>query len=131
MLKIAYQLGVQKALQEEDLDRLVKEAQELGIDLEKLAIPGLSSLVTGAKALGSGLGTMGGAAGRAAKGLYQSTAQGLKGSSHLGAKGKAGGALFGARTSGAGKIMGDAWKGTSPLQKKMMMGTGGAGLYGM
>ena len=37
MQKIAYQLGMQKALQEENVDQLLKEAQTLGIDVEKLA----------------------------------------------------------------------------------------------
>lgn len=124
MLKIAYQMGVQQALSEEDVDRLVKEAQELGIDLEKTAWLGAlgKGLATGAKALGGGLKTMGGGALQAGRGAMQ----GVKASRGLGLGQKARGALF-----GAGGHMGKAWKGMSPLQQKMMMGAGGAGLYAM
>ena len=36
MLKTAYQMGVQQAFQDGGLEELVKEAQNLGLDLEKL-----------------------------------------------------------------------------------------------
>lgn len=57
MLKMAYHKGVQKALSEEDVDLIIKEAQELGIAVEKLAFLGGigRGIMSGAKALGSGL----------------------------------------------------------------------------
>lgn len=114
MLKIAYQLGVQQALQEEDLDRLVKEAAELGIDLEKLAF--LGALTTGAKALGSGLKTMG-----------QGTWKGLKGSlASTKGFGLTNRATLAAKDVGTGAAK--AWKGMSPLQQRMLMGAGGTAL---
>lgn len=129
MLKIAYQMGVQQAFSEEDVDRLVKEAQELGIDLEKTAWLGAlgKGLATGAKALGGGLSTMGRAAAgglKAGRGMAQQTMAG--GGKLLGR----GGALS-AGARGVGGQLGQAWKGMSPLQQKMMMGAGGAGLYAM
>lgn len=126
MLKIAYQMGVQKALQEEDLDKLIKEAQELGIDLEKTAWLGAltTGLTTGAKALGGGLKTMGGAVMRAGKGLRTGFGRGMQ--QGMGVRNALGRGL-----SGAGRQMGTAWKGMSPLQRKMLMGAGGAGLYAM
>jgi hypothetical protein len=120
-------MGIQKALSEEDIDTLIKEAQEMGIDLEKLGWGALlggigQGLSTGAKALGGGLKAMGGGLRQAGQGAMQ----GWKGSRGLGLGQKAQGALFGAKGS-----VGQAWKGLNPLQKKMMMGAGGAGLYAM
>lgn len=122
MLKIAYRIGVQKALQNEDIDRLVKEAAELGIDLEKLGF-GLGSLVTGAKALGGGLS----AAGRGAMGAGKAVAKGFS-------RGRAGGqgmmSSLGRGLKGAGGQMTGAWKGMSPLQQKMLMGAAGTAAIG-
>lgn len=123
MLKIAYHLGVQQALQEEDLERLVKEAAELGIDLEKLAIPGLGAigqgLATGAKALGSGLRAGG-------KGVWEGLKGGLANTKGFGLANRA---SLAARGAGAGAAK--AWQGMSPLQRKMLMGTGGGALLAM
>lgn len=41
MLKTAYHVGVEQALLEENIEALVKEAQELGLDLEKLGFGGI------------------------------------------------------------------------------------------
>ena len=110
MLKTAYQMGVKKAFDEENVDELLKEAKELGIDLEKLGfLPGIANigkaLWTGGKALGAGMG-------QAAK-----TGLGYKG---LGAGLRA----FGRGTAGA-------WRGLNPLQRCALMGAGGAGLFAM
>jgi hypothetical protein len=129
MLKIAYQMGVQKALSEGDVNKLVKEAQELGIDLEKLGWGALlggigRGLSTGAKALGGGLKAMGGAVGRAGSGFRAGFGRGMQ-------QGAGVRSALGRGLSGAGRQVGAAWKGLDPLQKKMMLGAGGAGLYAM
>jgi len=119
MLKLAYQIGQQQALEEENIDRLVKEAQELGIDLSKLGMPGLAAmgkgLMSGAKALGSGVrsGASGIVAG-AKSGLTNTKGFGLANRATLAAK-------------GAGSGAANAWKNMSGLQKKMLAGTGVAG----
>lgn len=41
MLKTAYHVGIEHALKEENIAMLVKEAQELGLDLEKLGFGGI------------------------------------------------------------------------------------------
>lgn len=41
MLKVAYHIGVAQALREEDIETRIKEAQELGLDLEKLGYGGI------------------------------------------------------------------------------------------
>lgn len=125
MLKIAYQSGVRKALCEEDLEVLVKEAQELGLDWEKLAVPGLGAVGKGLSALGGGMKAMGSTvrpalaggkmyanAGMLKSPLMQQSIPTLQRGLH-----------------GFSKIMGNKWKSLDPLQKKMMLGTGVAGLY--
>jgi hypothetical protein len=47
MLKTAYQFGLLKAFKDENIEKLLKEATELGIDLEKAsAFGGVSNLLS-------------------------------------------------------------------------------------
>jgi len=115
MLKIAYQLGVQEAFSEGNIDRLIKEAEELGVDTEKLSgwLGMLGrGLTSGTKALGGGLKALGTGTMKTVRNLRPQM-----------------------QTWGAGSGMrralqhgvGGAWKGMSPLQRKMLIGAGGVG----
>lgn len=110
MLKTAYQMGVKKAFDEENIDELLKEAEELGIDLEKLAL--LGGLANIGKALWSGGKALG-------SGLVQA------GKTGLGHKGLSAG------TKAFGRGVAGTWRGLSPLQRRALMGAGAAGLYSM
>jgi len=68
MLKTAYQLGFQKALEDNHVQQLLKEAQEMGIDVEKLGF--LTNLGRGLGQLGRGI--------SAARGAGASGLQALK-----------------------------------------------------
>lgn len=125
MLKIAYQLGVQKAFSEEDAARLVKEAQELGIDLEKSAFWATlgRGLMSGAQSLGAGIMGAGRTLGSGVMGAGRGAMQGIRASRGLTLPQKAGGALFGAKGH-----MGKAWGALSPAQRMGVGVAGGAGL---
>lgn len=69
MLKTAYQIGFELAMEEGNADQLLKEAQELGVDLEKIGQGGLraawgalrgfgKNLWSGTKAMKEGLGVL-------------------------------------------------------------------------
>ena len=122
MLKTAYQLGIQRALDEINVNQLVKEAQELGIDVEKIAF--LGTLANVGKAALSGAKTIGSAGLRAGKGLTTGIQRGLQqGEGALGALGRG--------ASGAGKQLSSAWGSLSPTQRRALMGAGATGLYAM
>lgn len=120
MLKMAYHLGVQHALSEVDINTMIKEAQELGIDLEKLAIPGLGtlgrSIMSGGKALKSGLGGLG---------------KGIREGWKVGKDWSFGGNKMLAGLGGAGRGAQSALTGMSGLQRGMLGGAAGVGALGL
>ena len=104
MLKTAYQIGLRQALQEGNISQLLKEAQELGIDVEKVAF-GLAGL--------GRMGQLGQAVGKAVG----------WGAKHPMAARMAGGAAMG---GGAAALTGG-----NVSQGMMLGGLGGAAVHGM
>ena len=127
MIKTAYQIGLQTALQEENFDQLLKEAQELGLDLEKIAIPGMGAL----KGLWGGAKTFGKNLAGGVKGLYQGAtkAPGTSGA-QLSLFNNAGQAAAKGATPGFMSRMKGAWGALTPGQQQAMKLTG-AGAGGM
>jgi len=118
MLKHAYQMGIQKALNDGNAAQLLKEAQEMGIDLEKLAFWGaLGQGLLGAGKAGLGLGkTLG-------KGTYGALRSGVQSARGLSQQGTGTALRTGARDAGGG--LRNMWSGMSSGQQAATAGLGG------
>jgi hypothetical protein len=126
MLKHAYQLGLQQALNDGNAEQLLKEAQALGIDLEKLALWG-SLMGAGKSALGLGK-AWGQGIGTAAKQGYGAVKGAWQGGAGLGQS-------LGQGARNVGRSVGQTWKGLTPGQQLgtvgTMTGVGGLGAGGL
>jgi hypothetical protein len=118
MLKVAYNLGLQRALEEAGAEQLWKEAQDLGLSVEKLAILG---------GLGKAFSSLAPKVWGGAKNFAGNLGGGIKG---MWTGMKPGVVAPGAAAPGFMERTQSAWKGLAPGQQQAMKLTG-AGAVGL